>query len=206
MQKSICRKAAWGILERLLREATLELSLAEWIPYHQVDTIYVHILHWGEHTTDRRNSLCRGRRNHKINNSLGNSRQLSYWKDRVPSKECLEKRRRKICLGHWFSSFRMFRITQRAFENKFLDSSSSFRVGAGWGWAICMSSKFQGDVDVLVWRPHFENPWLSNLASAWTVPVQLLLEVTRDPQLPNPVNSSVSFSLTILQHLTQLIS
>lgn len=130
MQKSICRKAAWGILERLLREVTLELSLAEWIPYHQVDTIYVHILHWGEHTTDRRNSLCRGRRNHKINNSLGNSRQLSYWKDRAPSKECLEKRRRKICLGHWFSSFRVFRITQRGFENKFLDSSS--RV-LGWG-------------------------------------------------------------------------
>ena len=71
------------------------------------------------------------------------TRQLSYWKGGIPSKKSLKKRWRKICLGHWFSSFSVFRITQRACENKFLDSSVLF-----WGGAIYISSKFPGDTDV----------------------------------------------------------
>lgn len=44
---------------------------------------------------------------------------------------------------------------------------------------------------LLVWRPRFENHWLSNLASAWIILVKLLLDITKDLQLPNPVSSSV---------------
>lgn len=72
------------------------------------------------------------------------TRQLSYWKDSIPSRESLKKRWRKICLGHWFSSFSVFRITQRAWENKFLGSSVLF-----WGGAICISSKLPGDTDIV---------------------------------------------------------
>lgn len=48
---------------------------------------------------------------------------------------------------------------------------------------------------LLVGRPHFEDHWLNNLASAQIVLVKFLLDVTKDLQWPSPV---ISFSLLIL--------
>lgn len=74
-------------------------------------------------------SIYWGRQMVKHTTQCNKTRQLSFWKDSIPSKASLKKGWRKICLGYWFSSFSAFRITQRACENKFLDSSVLFWGG-----------------------------------------------------------------------------
>lgn len=145
-------------------------------------------------------SIYWGRQMVKHTTQCNQTRQLSYWKGGIPSKKSLKKRWRKICLGHWFSSFSVFRITQRACENKFLDSSVLF-----WGGQFTYLVSSQVILMLLVWRPYVVKHWLSNLTSAWIFLVKLLVDITRN-LLSNPENSfSISFSLTTL-HSTQLIS
>lgn len=145
-------------------------------------------------------SIYWGRQMVKHTKQCNKTRQLSYWKDSIPSRESLKKRRRKICLGHWLSSFSVFRITQRAWENKFLDSSVLF-----WGGQFAYLVSYQVILILLVWRPYVVNHWLSNLTSAWFFLVKLLVDITGN-LLSNPENFfSISFSLTTL-HSTQLIS